>query len=101
MTNIFAGINDDASELEFSHMLRRSAVANGFDFIATDGNRGGNWLNEQSDNYLVACWKFNDGETRFVNLATPKYSSSDSDHAFNTRLNKWPRLDVILRSLLS
>lgn len=102
MTNIFAGINGEAAELEFAGLDRRHVAANGFDFIDTDdGEEGGHFLNYQSDDYLVACWKFSDGETRFVNLATRKYWSSDSSHSFHTSSNTWPRLDVILRCLIS
>lgn len=95
MTNIFGGINGDQSELTFyGTMLTNAGGDNGFDF-------DGPTLIDQDDHYLIACWKFNDGDTRFVNLMSRKYWSADPDHPFATRFNKWPRVDVMLRSILS
>lgn len=92
MTNIFGGINGEYSELTFSG-TGQTAAGNSL------------WLNttlvNQDDDYLIACWKFNDGDTRFVNLMSRKYGSSDETHPFATRFNKWPRVDVMLRSILS
>ena len=94
MTNILVGVHGDQSEIEWGSLKRESSISNDLGFPSDEDDEGGNTLAEQSDNWMVACWKFTDGDTRLVNLATPKNRPVDSSV-------KWPRLDVMLRCILS
>lgn len=104
-TNIFAGVHGEDAELCFDNLTGSSAIVPGtvdhhvqdsteLDILSGSGENGGKFLDYQDDNYLVACWKFTDSEARFVNLITPKTRPVRSDV-------KWPRLDVMLRCILS
>jgi len=60
-----------------------------------DNDVGGEVIMDHSDNYLIACWKFTDGDIRFVNLITRRDAPTDGSS------NDWPRLDVMMRCILS
>lgn len=105
ITNIFAGIHGEDAELCFDDLKASTEVIPGtnghhvqdgteLNMLSASGENGGTFLDYQGDNYLVACWKFTDSESRFVNLITPKTRPVRSDV-------RWPRLDVMLRCILS
>lgn len=97
MTNIFSGDHGEDAELVFNSLRENSAVASGansMDFISSHTENGGQFLDWQGDNYLIACWKFTDGDSRFVNLLTKRNIPAKSTL-------RWPRLDVILKCILS
>lgn len=97
MTNIFAGsyMGEDA-EICFKGLQRNTncGLISYCDFPSSDGENGGHFLDYQGGNWMIACWKFTDGECRLVNLETPKDLTAKSNVV-------WPRLDVMLRSILS
>lgn len=113
MTNIFAGDHGEDGELTFNYLRENTHVLqttgntppspNEMDFISSDIDNGGNEICHQNDNYLIACWKFADGDTRFVNLATPRipWNNRTSKENFLKNATRWPRLDVMLRCILS
>lgn len=97
MTNIFSGDHGEDAELEFDGLRKNDSVVRGEDsmyFISDDGENGGNYMDYQNDNFLIACWKFTDGDIRFVNLETKRDIQAKSTQ-------KWPRLDVMLKCILS
>ena len=98
MTNMFTGISGEDSEITFHNMHGQGECA--FDdqergFISHNVNEGGNNIRYQSGDYLIACWKFVDGTTHLVNLMSRR--TQDKPDASM----KWPRLDVMLRCILS
>lgn len=112
MTNIFSGEHGEEAELCFENTSRNWTQSsdessslhcwNGWNMLKEGGEKGGLFLNKQSDNYLVACWKFTDGNTHFVNLMTPRMPRVNmTQEDFLKSTTKWPRLDVIMRCLLS
>lgn len=103
IVNIFAGTGDEDAEITFDNLKQSTAtLPNGrrvhdpeeLDVISNEVDNNGNVVFEQGDEYLIACWKFTDNEAHFVNLITPKKRPVRSDV-------KWPRLDVMLRCILS
>lgn len=96
LTNIFSGNHGEDAELCFDN-LRENTTATTSDklnIISGSGENGGQFIDYQGDNYLVACWKFTDGDSRFVNLVTRRDVPAKSSIA-------WPRLDVMLKCILS
>ena len=100
MTNMMAGTGGDDAELAFGRLNRNNDVADQMHMISphtaggiSDGY-GGNYLDYEDDDYIIACWKFTDGDIRFVNLITKREAPVKSSA-------EWPRLDVMLRCLLS
>lgn len=104
MTNIFSGIRGQEAELCFdgTEDWRNDTPDDGWEQLGQGGESDGLFLNEQSDNYLIACWKFTDGDTKFVNMITPRSPrNGTSQEDFVTKRAAWPRLDVIMRCILS
>lgn len=98
MTNIFVGsyMGEDA-EICFDRLKKntQSEITGGqINFVSGEGENLGNFLDYQGGNWMVACWKSVDGEAILVNLETPKTLPVKSNVV-------WPRLDVMLRSILS
>ena len=112
MTSIFGGDHGEDAELTFDNLRENNYVlsnghtpmaTNEMDFISSETDNGGNEICHQDDNFLLACWRFTDGDTRFVNLGTPRvpWNSNTSKENFLKSTTRWPRLDVILRCILS
>lgn len=102
MTNIFSGNHGEDAEIEFDALYEnKSDAGRGYivgaseemNFLSPHGDNG-QYLDYQGDDYLIACWKFTDGDVRFVNLTTPRAIPAKSTL-------RWPRLDVMLRCILS
>ena len=96
MTNMLTGVNGEESELTFEDLHGQDGHFEGDDrnFISHKTTNDGNIIKWQSEDYLVACWKFTDGTLKFVNQLSKR-----SDPVDATR--KWPRLDVIMKCILS
>lgn len=94
LTNIFTGINGDQAEIEFRDLKKQNTTKSGLNMTDDDDDVGGEVIMDQSDNYLIACWKFTDGDIRFVNLITRRDATTDGSA-------EWPRLDIMMRCILS
>ena len=93
MTNIFVGAHGLEGRLYFKTMGMDSTIQSGMGYPNSGEWDEGQELDD-GDNFAIACWKFTDGETRLVNLLTSKYAPVDSSA-------RWPRVDVMLRCILS
>ena len=94
LTNIFTGINGDQAEIEFRGLRKQENTKVSLNMTDDDEDVGGEVIMDQSDNYLIACWKFTDGDIRFVNLITRRDAPTDGSV-------DWPRLDIMMRCILS
>lgn len=84
--NIFAGVGGQDASLRFS--------GSGLSRIDRNGWNCGDSEVDSKDNFLIAVWKFTDGNCHFVNLFSKRDWPANKDAA-------WPRLDVMLRCFLS
>jgi len=85
--NIFAGLHGQDASLRFDEGgVKRRKNLNGWG--CHDNEVDG------SDNFLIAVWKFTDGNCHFVNLFSKRNWPANSSES-------WPRLDVMLRCFLS
>jgi hypothetical protein len=104
MTNIFAGVRGDNAEIEFRRLLKRDNIKDNLGLRDDDDDFGlGGCViidGTDADDYLIACWKFTDGNARFVNLITRKDGTDGSGGVKNAK-SEWPRVDVMLRCILS
>jgi hypothetical protein len=93
MTNIFAGSHGLEGRIYFRGIGTVRSVQTGMRYPNSGEWDEGQELDD-GDNFAIACWKFTDGETRLVNLLTSKYAPVESTA-------RWPRVDVMLRCILS
>lgn len=115
MTNIFSGDYGEDASLAFRGIYRNGINWTGNGAASNNPAEGwnvgseaeddgvGQILQDQGDNFLIACWKFTDNSSRFVNLISTRKPGHDSiTNAQHTNSNyKWPRLDIVLRCILS
>lgn len=85
--SIMTGIGGDYGSLWMKGASRRSGSYMGGWSCGKNEVDGG-------DNFMIAVWKFDNGYSRIVNLFSPRTWKAQSGIA-------WPRLDVMLKCLLS
>ena len=93
MTNIFVGAHGLEGRIYFKGLGVDRTIQSGMRYPNSGEWDEGQELDD-GDNFAIACWKFTDGETRLVNLVTSKSAPVDST-------SRWPRVDVMLRCILS
>jgi hypothetical protein len=93
LTNLFVGDYGRHAHLAFEDKGFNSNIQNGMKWPSSGEWDDGQEL-DAGDNFAIACWKFTNGEPGLVNLMTSKYAPNKSSV-------NWPRIDVMMRCILS